>query len=362
MSAFCGSTGAEAAATFLRSILESAGQRVGLIGPTEWTDSQSRYPLRTAEPAPTDLAGLLGRMIDRRCASALLCLSSRAIFRGSAESLTPSETVILNVRAPGLDSDQIQETRRAFSKLARSVIPTGSVIVNADDPDAELLGGVHLDARRVAFSLEGDADVSGMIERLDSDGSRLRLRGFDRDFVVDLRPAGRVAAEAAVAAATAAWSRGIDVDSVIDGLEAVERLSGRLEPLKVQEEVDFRLDHPRSAADLTRSLMSMRSWVPGKLTCVLSECADAGQEASLRSTAERFADRLVLSANALSTSHSPIEGPRLDPLAALELTVGTARPGDGVLLVGGPHWSVVAERARRRPEPRMKPFSGRRSA
>ncbi len=308
LSAFCGTTGADAASTFLRSILEASGQRVGMIGSTEWTDGQSVYPLRTTELSPPELAGLLGRMIDRRCASALFCVTRKGMEDGSAESLIPSETVVLNVRAPGMDADEVQAARRVFSKLARSVVPTGTVIVNADDPDAELLGGVHLDARRVTFSLKGNGEVSGRIDRLDSQGTRLTLSGFGGDFAVELRPAGRLAVEAAVAAAAVAWSRGIDRESVILGLEAVSSLKGRLEPIALRDGVDVRLEYPRSEADLARSLESMREWVSGEITCVVNLPADDGLGNSLVEVARPLSDRVVNSldwGSGLARAESP---------------------------------------------------------
>lgn len=356
LSAFCGSAGADAASTFLRSVLEASGQRVGVIGPREWSDGQSAYPSRPSEPSPSDVASLLGRMIDRQCASALVCLSPKAIGRGSAEALSPAQTVILNVRAPGLDDDQIRQTRRAFSKLARGVVPTGSVVVNADDPDAELLGGVHLDARRVAFSTEGRGEVRGEIERLDADGSRLRILGFGRDLVVHLRPPGRLAVESALAAAAAAWSRGVAEDAVVDGLQAVGRLKGRLEPLEAQDGVDLWLEYPRSEADLAHSLLSMRDWVPGTLTCLLSAGSDEARNEALRTAAGRYADRVEVS------SLDPA-GPGNREGSGLERILAHSRPGDGMLLVGMPPVSVIARRRVSTPlRPATDPVSQRRSA
>jgi UDP-N-acetylmuramoyl-L-alanyl-D-glutamate--2,6-diaminopimelate ligase len=355
LSAFCGSTGADAASTFLRSVLEAAGQRVGVIGPREWTDGQSIYPSRTSEPSPSEVASLLGRMIDRQCASALVCLSPKAIARGSAEALTPAETVILNVRAPGLDTDQFQQTRRVFSKLARGVVPTGTVVVNADDPDAELLGGVHLNARRVAFAIEGQGEVRGEIEHLDADGSRLRILGFGRDLEVNLRPSGRLAVESALAAAAVAWSRGVGEDAVIDGLEAVGRLKGRLEPVLSQDGVDVRLEYPRSEADLARSLLSMRDWVPGTLTCLLSAGSDEARNEALKSAAGRFADRVEVSGHDLADPGDR-EG------SGFERILSHSRPGDGVLLVGLPQASLIAGRARKTARAMTHPVSRRRSA
>ena len=66
------------------------------------------------------------------------------------------------------------------------------MVVNADDPNAEILGGVNLDARRVSFALEptpvgrGIVDVSARLERIDGSGTRMSLHGFHRELDLHL--------------------------------------------------------------------------------------------------------------------------------------------------------------------------------
>ena len=79
--------------------------------------------------------------------------------------------------------------------------------INADDPHAELLGAVNLDARRVSSRLERPANVTAKIERLDQSGTRFLLRGFDREAAIALRLIGTHHVEQALAAAAVAWAQ-----------------------------------------------------------------------------------------------------------------------------------------------------------
>ena len=101
--------------------------------------------------------------------------------------------VITDVGLPyGLPEEVALQDRRVMAKLFRKISPGGAAVVNADDPRAEILGGVNLDARRVSYGLKSAAgvDVSARIERLDASGSRFLLQGFDRTATVEIRLIG----------------------------------------------------------------------------------------------------------------------------------------------------------------------------
>ncbi len=111
-------------------------------------------------------------MLERGCPGGVLEVSSEALMHGSFQGVAFHAAVVTDVAAPaGLPEEVLVQKRRAKAKLFRQIVPGGLAVVNADDPNAEVLGGVNLDARRVAFSLQpaaaasGDVDVWGRIER-----------------------------------------------------------------------------------------------------------------------------------------------------------------------------------------------------
>src|SRR5262249_38403057 len=156
----------------------------------------------------------------------------------------------------------------------RQVVPGGVAVVNADDPNAEILGAVNLDARRVAFAMEPasrqalGADVSARIVRLDGAGTRMVLRGFDREIAVGLHLGGPRAAACALAAAALAWALEIDRDAVVDGLERVPPVAGHLEAVDGGQDFDVRVDAAGTPDALAEALAAVRAVGAGRVHCV----------------------------------------------------------------------------------------------
>ncbi|WP_435009046.1 Mur ligase family protein [Tundrisphaera lichenicola] len=353
-----GRRGKSATALFLRSILRESGESVGSIGRSDWSDGTSDRPRGPDSPGPEGFASMLSAMVERGCDSAVLELDDRTIDRREIAGFAFQSAVITGLGGPstrieGADREALLARRRSFARLARLVEPGGSVVINADEPESDVLGAVNLEARRVTFGRERAAQVSAKLDRLDASGSTLRLRGFDREAVVTLRLAGEEHVGHALAAAAVAWSRGIDLRAVVDGLEAVTRLPGRLEPVLEGQEFEVRIDRARSAPDLARALASLRGLGASRLICVVG--AEGGRDrlrrAALGRAAELGADRVIL-----TTDNPRAEDPDqiLDDLlaglrhpgraivepdrrAAIAQALADALPGDAVLIAGKGH-------------------------
>ncbi|HEX8201898.1 MAG TPA: Mur ligase family protein [Isosphaeraceae bacterium] len=346
-----GTRGKTATGLFLRSILEASGARVGRIGPTI--------------PGAEDLAGMLGALVDRGCAAALIELGDDALRRRRLDGLAFAAAIVARLRE-GLDAEPEalrQQRRSRAARVVRAVSAGGEVVINADDPDAELLGAVNLEARRVSFGIDAPADVSARIDRLDAAGSRIRLRGFDREVTVALRPIGARHVTCALAAAALAWARGLPTDAVVAGLEAVACVPGQLEAVGAGTPCDVRVDRTRTEADLRQALQTLRETGAARIWCVLGSEGhhDPALRRGLARAAEAGADQVIL------TTDSPrAEDPDqiLDDLLggfrrpgrvqvepdrrrAIETALALAGPGDVVLIVGDGRQtdSLLADRA-----------------
>ena len=137
-------------------------------------------------PGAAGLAALLAQMVDCGCKGGVLEISSEALAYRSFEGIAFHAAVVTDIAVPGDSAtDAMTRKRRAKAKLFRQVIPGGLAVVNADDPNAEMLGGLNLDARRIAFALEPAAspgagvDVSARLQWMDGSGTRMLLHGFE---------------------------------------------------------------------------------------------------------------------------------------------------------------------------------------
>jgi UDP-N-acetylmuramoyl-L-alanyl-D-glutamate--2,6-diaminopimelate ligase len=405
-----GGFGRTIAALMVRSILVAAGQRIGLIGALGFCDGtttralgagvvrrggRTRMGVRAGRgpgaagpswiggdhqhqpgsfaPGAASLAALMAEMVERGCQGGVLEVSSEALWHRVVEGVAFDAAVVTDVSAPhGFPAEVLIARRRAKAKLFRQVVPGGVTVVNADDPHAEILGGVNLDARRVAFALEpGPAlgtdrstpvDVSARVVRLDGAGTHLRLQGFGREAAVHLPLVGPRAATCALAAAALAWALEIDLDAVVNGLEAVQSVAGHLEAVAEGQDFDIRIDAAQTPSALVEALAAVRAIAAGRIHCVLSAegCGDRDLRRQLAEIAENAADRVILT---LSNPRTEDPGQILDDLLAgfhrpgkvrvvpdrqlaIEAALTDARAGDVVLVAGkGRHtYQIFADR------------------
>src|SRR5262249_57464225 len=108
-------------------------------------------------------------MGERGCAGGAIEVAFEAPEGRGLEGLAPGAAVVTGL-GEGSKADR-QGRRVRAARLFRAIATGGVAVVNADDPDAEVLGGVNLDARRGAFGLQRSAGVSAGIHRPPRTGS-----------------------------------------------------------------------------------------------------------------------------------------------------------------------------------------------
>jgi UDP-N-acetylmuramoyl-L-alanyl-D-glutamate--2,6-diaminopimelate ligase len=389
-----GTFGKTVTSLFMRSILEAAGLRCGLIGGLLWSDGKAtrtlgaglggppgnqtapsnarvrRGPLTPSESAwvrnkgdehdsgpwpggAAGLASILAYMVDQRCVASILEVSAAAIEARCLEGIALQAAVVTDVGLPhGQPAELAIQNRRKKAKLFQKIKPGGLAVVNADDPHAEILGGVNLDARRISFGLEQPTkvDISARILGHDRTGSKLLLRGFDRNAAVALRLIGPRQVSCALAAAALAWGLNIDLDAVVAGLENVGCVAGSLESVDEGQEFDVRIDGAKTAETLDCALAALRSITAGRVVCVASAegTTDHHTRRALAQVAEECADRVILTLgnprgddpkhlldDLLGGFHRPGDvGVEPDRRRAIEIALAEAQCGDAVLIAG----------------------------
>lgn len=343
----------------VRAIFEAAGLRCGLVGGTGWSDGVTSRPSGVAEHGgawpggAAGLASILSYMVERNCHAGVIEVGAESLEGRALEGVSFQAAVATDLAVPaGTTPEAALKRRRAKARLFRKIAPGGAAIVNDDDPNAEILGGLNLDARRVSFGLTRPdrVDVSGLIDRVDGSGSRFLLLGFGRPKPVQLQLVGERHVSHALAAAALAWSMHIDRDAVIAGLESVAAIAGHLEAVDAGQDFDVRVDEARTAAPLAQALASLRSITAGRIHLVLSAHGDQDRETRRATSlvAETAADRVVLT---LGDPRSEDPDRCMDDMLggfrrpgrvcvqsdrrrAIEAALSDARPGDAVLIAG----------------------------
>ena len=359
-----GASGKGAVGSFLRAIFRAEGQVVGSVGATSWFDGDAIRPVGPRSPDAPQLAAMLASMVYQRCDSAVLEVDHEAIDRREADGITLAAVVVTN-----LGDEDPADRRRTYARLIRRIEPGGAVVIDADDPAADVLGAGNLRARRVTFGIDEDAaadpkaNVSAVVDQISATSARFVLRGFDRDIEVSLRVGGGHAViRQALAAAAVAWSIGVSADVVVRGLESVARIPGHFEPIRAGQPFEVRVDQARTAGSLARALASLRALTPGRVICVLGAEGTRRDDATpLHTEGGRFRRRVALGRAAeagadlviLTTDNPHAEDPNaitdeiragmtrpgqarleLHRRDAITFALACAQPGDGVLIAG----------------------------
>lgn len=348
-----GTCGRTLTSLLIRSIFEMTGVRFGLVGSLGWSDGVTTRSASDAFPGAEGLASMLAAMVERGCEGGVVEIPAVALEERNLEGLEFDAAVATDLGL-WVDSDHagahLSLRRQRKARLFRKVAAGGAAIVNADDPQAALLGAVNLDARFVTFGIDRPADVTAKIDRIDERGSRFFLRGFAREVVVESPLIGPAQISQALAAAAVAWSQGLPVEAVVAGLETASRVPGRLEPVVEGQGFGVWIDQARNGAELDQALGALRALGAHRIHCVFGAegLHDRGERLGLAKAAESGADRVILTTDNPRTEDPDqiiddlLSGFRRpgrvrvehDRRRAIEIALADAQPGDAILIAG----------------------------
>ncbi len=316
-----GTNGKTTTAYLLRSILEAAGRRVGFLTNIERRVGGETRPVGLNTPESADLQRLFREMVTAGDDACVMEATSMASSKGRLEGTRFSVLVFTNLTQDHLDfhgtmDDYFAAKRRLFDHAARAVVNV------ADDW-----------GRRLAAELPDAITVDARTDPLTAD---LRLRGrFNR--------------ENAVAAAAAARALGIDEDAIRRGLEAVEVVPGRFEPVDEGQPFTVVIDYAHTPDALEAVLQAAREVARGRVICVFGAGGDrdrAKRPLMGRVVAELADEALVTSDNPRSENPAAIAADvvskldlevELDRRRAIERVLESAEAGDVVVIAGKGH-------------------------
>ncbi|AKJ65000.1 UDP-N-acetylmuramoyl-L-alanyl-D-glutamate--2,6-diaminopimelate ligase [Kiritimatiella glycovorans] len=291
-----GTNGKTTTAFMVRTILRAAGQKTGLIGTVRYEIGEHRMPASRTTPEATELQGLLRRMVDHGCTSAVLEVSSHALAQDRVWGIEFDAAVFTNLSSEHLDYHGTEEEyfevkRRLFTMLGQQRKP-GCAVINADDPRADRLPAGA--SGRIGFGCSPGADVRGEVVDIRREGTRLRLWTPWGDGELMLPLPGRFNACNALAAIATCGALGVDPAAAVHALERMRPVPGRLEPVAGDRRVWVDYAHTDDA--LENVLGALREFRRGRLFVVFGcgGCRDTAKRGRMGRVAARLADGAVI--------------------------------------------------------------------
>jgi UDP-N-acetylmuramoyl-L-alanyl-D-glutamate--2,6-diaminopimelate ligase len=342
-------TNGKTTTTFLvRSILEAAGRRCGLLGTVTSIVGGTEEPVQRTTPEAIDLQRTFRRMLDAGDDACAMEVSSHALELRRADGVTFAARVFTNLTQDHLDfhSDMEQyflAKRRLFEG------PGGPAVLNLDDEYGNRLATDFPGA--TTYAIDRDADFRATAVEFDPHGSRFTLTTPEGGVDVATRLPGLFNVSNALAAAAATSALGVTAGEIAAGLAAAGRVPGRFEPVDEGQPFAVLVDYAHTPDSLENVLRAARKITRGRLTVVFGAGGDRDRTKRplMGRVASALADRaIVTSDNPRSEDPDSIvdqviagagsEAVReVDRRRAIELAIEPAREGDVVVIAGKGH-------------------------
>ena len=350
-----GTNGKTTTAWLIRSLMERAGYRCGLLGTVEYSDGISSGPATLTTPDSRSLAQWLGRMVQAGTTHAAIELSSHALHQGRAAGIELAAAIVTNVTQDHFDYHQTFENYLAAkARIIQHVRPGGIIVLNRDDPGAWSLREQVLESTTgISFGLNPTADVTAQIRDESLSGTRFRLKIHGESIDCATRLIGRHNISNILAAVATCSHLGLSLEEIALGIESFRCVPGRLEQIECGQPFDVFVDYAHTDDALRRCLASLKGLTPGRVICVFGAGGDRD-----RTKRPKLGNAALLADVAIVTSDNPrgenpgaiideilagmresLVTPRveIDRHAAIQQALELAQPGDCVLIAGKGH-------------------------
>lgn len=345
-----GSLGKTVTSVLIASILEAAERPCGVIAGVGLSDSVDQIVGRRDTPPAPETAHWMSRSVENGCEDCVIECSSAGLAERRLAGVCFDAAVITNVRREHVARHgSLANYVRAKKRILEQLKPGGVAIFNADDAGSRALLETF-DGAALTFGRNVEANITAeIIERHASEQSFL-LHAGDETVVVCTKIIGDHHVSNCLAAAAAALGLGIDLKTIVRGLEAVTFVPGRMERLECGQSFRVFVDGARTPDSLAIALHSAKKVAKGRVICVFG--CEGGKEQERRPwmgrVAERSADLTVITSDdaryeePLRIAHDILDGFESpgkahvipDRRRAIEWALSQARPGDVVVIAG----------------------------
>lgn len=344
-----GTNGKTTTTYVLESIFRAAGLRPGVIGTTGVRVDGRVVPFDRTTPEAPDLQRLLALMADEGVAACAMEVSSHGLHQFRVDGTQFACALFTNLSQDHLDyHGTLQEYFEAKARLFTPRLADRAV-VNGDTSHGRALAE-RSEIPTVTFGLQPGSDL--VASHVETSGSGI---GFTVDgSMVRSRLRGTFNVYNCLGAFAAARQVSVEDEAIIEGIEAVAGIPGRLEAVESGQPFEVLIDYAHTPDSLESVLRAGRELGAGRLIVVFG-CGgdrDRGKRPLMGEAATRLADLTVLTSdNPRSEDPDSIIAQievgarrgggtyRLEPdrRAAIRSALAEAEPGDVVIIAGKGH-------------------------
>lgn len=296
-----GTKGKTTTTYMIKSILEEAGIKTGLIGTVEIHTGKEIIKSEYTTPGAIDLQRYLRDMADSGCRAAVIEVSSQALKLGRTEPIYFDCGVFTNIEEDHISPHEHRDFADYAACKAKLFGQCRTGVANGDDPKLPLItAGAACPVSTFGFGSGNHLRAARFCPmRLpEALGSEFRLESEDGAADVILAMPGRFNCSNALAAISACRQLGVPAETAAKALRKT-RVPGRQEMFAMDLSRMILVDYAHNGMGLAGLLQSLREYRPSGLTCVFG-CGgnrDPGRRKKMGAAAANYADQIIVTSD-----------------------------------------------------------------
>lgn len=264
-----GTKGKTTTTYLVKSILEGAGHRVGLVGTIEVIIGEERIHAQNTTPESYLLQEYFSRMAAAGCDMVVMEVSSQGLMLHRTQGFVFDYGIFTNIEPDHIGPNEhkdFEEYMRCKGLLFRQC-RVG--IVNRDDEHWERVTKGHTCAiETYGFDEKADlrAEHLSLIKKPGELGVEFDVKGL-MDFRVEVTTPGRFSVYNALTAIAICRHFGVREEEIKKAFLSVQ-VKGRIEMVKVSDRFTVIIDYAHNAMSLKSLLITLREYEPKRLVCL----------------------------------------------------------------------------------------------
>jgi UDP-N-acetylmuramoyl-L-alanyl-D-glutamate--2,6-diaminopimelate ligase len=388
--AVTGTNGKTTVAYLVRSCIQVAGQKCGLIGTIIYDTGSATSQASLTTPDSLAIAEAQQQMASAGAKYMVIEASSHALSQNRLAGINFKAAAFTNLAGDHMDYHKTKEDYLAAkTKLFSALSPDATAVLNKQSPESQQIAE-KTKAKIVWYAVDEPADIIAHVESMDLNGTTFRMEYAPKSSIVNRQSSivntpllGRHNVSNHLAAAGLCLAAGLDLQTIAAGLSALQGVPGRLEkvgrvgfspppPSKESGGASptLLIDYAHTDDALRNVLSTLSPLCKGRLIVVFG-CGgdrDRTKRPRMARVAEQLADIVIVTSDnprtenpqaiidevvagfesrelcivnresnhePRTTSHKIIIEP--DRRKAIELAIDMARQGDIVLIAGKGH-------------------------
>jgi UDP-N-acetylmuramoyl-L-alanyl-D-glutamate--2,6-diaminopimelate ligase len=249
-----GTNGKTTTSHLVKSVLEIAGKRTGLIGTIEYAIGDQRIPATHTTPESLELSGLFSQMVDAQCAAAVMEVSSHALCQHRVYGVNFDVAIFTNLTQDHLDYHRSMDNYfDAKTMLFKNLLPTSWVVINNDDAWGRKIPSIT-PARVLTYGVSSDADIRATNVTLTMNGIHCDIIHNGEKTEIDSKLIGRFNVSNILAAFGAGIVVGIPKNKIREALSNLKSVRGRFEQLQSPQGWTAVIDYAHTPDALEKAL------------------------------------------------------------------------------------------------------------